>query len=149
MTRASMVNLRLFQDLCGRDNMRNVVLVTTRWNSVDAITGTAREKELREADDFWGRMIANGCGMVRYDGTIENATKLVTSIIKYSPIVVKLQKELVIDKKALVDTAVGASLHEEIIKMKLEHKTAIERLEKRLEVAEKKGKLLKQCLAST
>jgi hypothetical protein len=149
MTRASLMNLHLFRELCGDDNMRNVVLSTTRWNGVDATIGTAREKELRETGAFWSGMIASGCRMVRYDGTVESATKLITSMIKNNPIVVKLQKELVVDKKALFDTAVGASINEEIVKLKLKHEEAMANVKKELEIAMKQGKLLKQPLAVT
>ena len=36
-------NLRMFEELCGKDALKNVILTTTMWDEVDEETGLARE----------------------------------------------------------------------------------------------------------
>ncbi|KDQ22972.1 hypothetical protein PLEOSDRAFT_1014870, partial [Pleurotus ostreatus PC15] len=51
MAGTPMRNLKLFAKLCGTVAAEGVVMTTTMWDIVEAETGRAREKELR--DDYW------------------------------------------------------------------------------------------------
>ncbi|KAB8217630.1 P-loop containing nucleoside triphosphate hydrolase protein [Aspergillus novoparasiticus] len=60
MQGSALKNIRMFRSLIGENNMANVVLVTTRWDSVTRDEGVSRLRELLEKDKFWGGMIAAG-----------------------------------------------------------------------------------------
>lgn len=60
MQGSALKNIRMFQSLFGENDMANVVLVTTRWNSVTKDEGVSQLRELLEKDRFWGGMIAAG-----------------------------------------------------------------------------------------
>jgi hypothetical protein len=40
-------NLRMFEKLCGKNALRNIILITTMWDEVDEALGLQREKQLR------------------------------------------------------------------------------------------------------
>ncbi|KOC09845.1 hypothetical protein AFLA70_120g002421 [Aspergillus flavus AF70] len=60
MQGSALKNIRMFQSLFGENDMANVVLVTTRWNSVTKDEGVSQLRELLEKDRFWGGTIAAG-----------------------------------------------------------------------------------------
>ncbi|KAJ8114629.1 hypothetical protein OPT61_g3545 [Boeremia exigua] len=62
----SLQNLRMFRKLCGNDVFKNVLLVTTFWDTVNEAEGRAREEELSSNDEFWGMMIQKGSRMRRW-----------------------------------------------------------------------------------
>ncbi|KAE8417126.1 P-loop containing nucleoside triphosphate hydrolase protein [Aspergillus pseudocaelatus] len=57
---SALKNIRIFRSLVGEDNMTNVILVTTRWDSVTEVEGELRLQELLGKDKFWGGMITAG-----------------------------------------------------------------------------------------
>jgi hypothetical protein len=63
-------NLRKFRELCGKDALRKIILVTTMWSEVDEETGSWREQELKER--YWKAMIAQGSGMARFGGALDS-----------------------------------------------------------------------------
>ncbi|KAI6125851.1 hypothetical protein EDD16DRAFT_1702963 [Pisolithus croceorrhizus] len=72
------MNYNMFKELCGRDNFKNVILVTTMWDDVTEEVGLARERELHS--DFWGAMIVLGSTTHRFEGTSESAWKIINSL---------------------------------------------------------------------
>lgn len=48
------LNLEMFQELCGIDSLRNVVLASTMWDLVPQQVGEEREAELASKPEFWG-----------------------------------------------------------------------------------------------
>lgn len=58
-------NLAMFQQLCGRDAFKNVVLLTTFWDQVLDVDGVRRERELQEK--FWEPLIAYGSRVDRFN----------------------------------------------------------------------------------
>ena len=48
-------NLQMFEELCGKDALKNVILTTTMWDEVDEETGLAREEQLKNI--YWKPMI--------------------------------------------------------------------------------------------
>ncbi|KAF8420754.1 P-loop containing nucleoside triphosphate hydrolase protein [Boletus edulis BED1] len=72
-------NLSVFRDLCGNDNMKNIVLVTTMWDEVkDQSIGSKREEEL--LSDFWADMIRLGSRDRRFQGTRESAWEIINCL---------------------------------------------------------------------
>src|SRR6187551_1946358 len=51
-------NFIMFKEICGREALENVILLTTMWDVVESESiGAKRQQELR--DDFWADMIEN------------------------------------------------------------------------------------------
>lgn len=55
---SSVKTLEIFKKICGEMALKNVILVSTRWNEIDEATGAVREQQLR--DDFWAYMLGHG-----------------------------------------------------------------------------------------
>ncbi|KAF8438414.1 P-loop containing nucleoside triphosphate hydrolase protein [Boletus edulis BED1] len=78
MAGTSRRDLSVFKTLCGENNLKNVVLVTTMWDEVEESTGSRREKEL--LSDFWGDMIRFGSRTLRFQGTRESAWEIISCL---------------------------------------------------------------------
>ncbi|PMD48045.1 hypothetical protein L207DRAFT_446809 [Hyaloscypha variabilis F] len=76
-------NLKLLQNLVGRNNMGNVKLITSKWNGVTPEDGNRRLDEL--VKDFWNGMITAGAQVDSYNGTEEDGKRIVQNILKTSP----------------------------------------------------------------
>jgi hypothetical protein len=101
----SLKNLRMMQQLCGSDSLRNVVLATTMWEKVTNEEGLRREAELKQT--FWKSMIDGGAttSNIKTQSAAE-AQSLVRSMMKNTPRSTRLQKELS-SGLTLVQTAAG------------------------------------------
>jgi hypothetical protein len=84
--RSSVKNMRLFEKLTGHDSMQNVVLLTTKWDSLpDPDLGYRREDELGRTYGFWRTMLADGAEARRHNGTKESAERVVLSLLDRTP----------------------------------------------------------------
>ncbi|KAI6017063.1 hypothetical protein EDC04DRAFT_2511921, partial [Pisolithus marmoratus] len=66
---------QMFKELCGKDNLKNIILVTMMWDEVMEEVGLAHEQELHA--DFWQTMIALGPTIHHFEGTTESAWKII------------------------------------------------------------------------
>jgi hypothetical protein len=101
-------NLRMFRELCGKQALENIILVTTMWDEVEEDVGSQREKELR--GKYWRAMIDHGSATARYNGTLESAWDIVERFTTRRHAVL-LQREMVDLKKELPETAAGRELY--------------------------------------
>ncbi|KAF5344097.1 hypothetical protein D9758_008875 [Tetrapyrgos nigripes] len=72
-------NLKLFKSLCGRDNFKNVVALTTFWDRVDDETGRRREAELKAK--FMKDLVEGGAHFMRHDRSMEGDRKVLKHIL--------------------------------------------------------------------
>ncbi|KAI5987410.1 hypothetical protein F5J12DRAFT_728429 [Pisolithus orientalis] len=89
-------NYNMFRELCGKENFKNVVLVTTMWDEVTEEVGSARENELQS--DFWRSMINLGSTIHRFDGTTESAWEIISCLSVAPPVErrpLQMQREMV------------------------------------------------------
>ncbi|KAI6156084.1 hypothetical protein EDD17DRAFT_1071077 [Pisolithus thermaeus] len=104
-------NYNMFKELCGKDNFKNVILVTTMWDEVTKEVGSAREQELHA--DFWRAMIALGSTTHRFERTTESAWKIINSL-SVPPLPsrrpLQIQKEMVDEHLPLHRTAAGRTV---------------------------------------
>ena len=132
-------NLFMFKKLCGPDCFHKVCLVTTMWENVDEGTGSMREKELIDTEDFWGYMAQNGSQVRRHMNTRGSAVSIFRALIKDKlDIVLDIQKELG-DNVRLDDTGAGRALNEEIHELQEKYKRDIADLEKEKQEALRRG----------
>ncbi|KAL4065615.1 P-loop containing nucleoside triphosphate hydrolase protein [Scleroderma yunnanense] len=104
-------NLNMFKELCGRDNFKNVVLVTTMWSEVLEDVGLQREEELQ--NDFWKAMIQLGSTTHRFHLTEESAWEIIDTISVSLPEERRpllIQQEMVDENKPLHKTSAGKTV---------------------------------------
>ena len=102
----------MFRKLCGELALKNVVLVTNMWGEVSLDIGEAREFEL--SNNFFKTAVYKGAQMVRHLNTVESAHDIIRVIIARGPVTLQIQRELVDDHKAIIDTAAGESINKEL-----------------------------------
>ena len=124
---SSVKTLNIFKKICGQLALKNVLLVTTRWNEVDEAVGASREKELRET--FWAYMLSNGSTMTRFYGNRDSAVGIASQLMSKQNIVLELQRELVDDGKTLQQTVAGAFVNDDISEMKAQYEKELRDLE--------------------
>ncbi|KAF2102744.1 hypothetical protein NA57DRAFT_7635, partial [Rhizodiscina lignyota] len=127
-------NLRMFREICGEEPLKNVILVTSFWDSVEKAMGESREKELRTDPDFWGRMIRRGSRIDRFTDRT-SALKIVASLVKKNSVTLNIQRELVEEQKTLVDTSAGRVVNEELLRLEEKYKKENEKIQKEMEQA--------------
>lgn len=69
-------HLKMFQNLCGTEALKNVVLVTTMWDEVGEEEGSNRENELTAR--YWNAMIDLGCHTSRFYNNTKSASDIVS-----------------------------------------------------------------------
>jgi hypothetical protein len=93
-------NLEMFRKLCGEDALKNVLFVSTFWDTVDEAQGVRNEEQLRSKDEFWGRMVKKGSKVRRYNSDdLHLALAILDDIDHGSHCVLRAQEEIVIDGK--------------------------------------------------
>ncbi|KAN0081952.1 P-loop containing nucleoside triphosphate hydrolase protein [Elaphomyces granulatus] len=92
-------NLEMFRKLCGEDALKNVLFVSTFWDTVDEAQGVRNEEQLRSKDEFWGRMVKKGSKVRRYNSDDLHLALAILDDIDGSHCVLRAQEEIVIDGK--------------------------------------------------
>ena len=119
----------MFRKLVGDENLRNVILATTRWEVTPYEDTVRREEELCTKDTFWNIIIAGDFGskIRRLQNISASAAALVREILqsKEKTFVPKIQKEVMEEGKNLIATEVGAFINSIINKIKEIHKKKI------------------------
>nr|RBQ99978.1 hypothetical protein FVER53263_08695 [Fusarium verticillioides] len=108
-------NLMMFRKLCGKDSLKNVILVTTMWEGEDAATGERREQELIATDGFWGALVEEGAQVSRHNNTRSSAMSLLRTVAKNNRVTISIQKEMVSEHKDLNETEAGIGLNSNIL----------------------------------
>ena len=135
----AMKNLRMFQKLVGDDSMKNVVLVTTMWGKLQRPDdGDARVKQLTETGQFWGGMITSGARHERYDGTREDALRIIHMMLYNPPRKLQIQEELESGQR-LTGTAAGKEVADRLETLRAHHAEEVRELKKELSQAAQKG----------
>lgn len=68
-------DLAVFEVLCRKQSLKNVIFVTTMWDQVDEERGSRVEGELKEK--YFKGMIKQGASVVRYDGTPDSTWDII------------------------------------------------------------------------
>ena len=101
-----LMNMKIFEQLCGPDALKNVIITTTFWDQVNTDIGLKREAQLKS--EFWAGMIAQGCRVARLKPRkCETAWEIIDMFDSNASRqkVLKIQTEMVDEKKALHDTS--------------------------------------------
>ncbi|KAL8881648.1 MAG: hypothetical protein Q9198_001184 [Flavoplaca austrocitrina] len=132
MPGAARRNLLMFTKLCGINACPQISLATTWWEKTDFQDGLNREQELRNTPDFWGYMLSKGSRLERHLNDRESAMRLITSVVergKSSEVALDLQKQMVDEKKTLIQTTAGMDLEGELLKTRQKFQKQIDMLQ--------------------
>jgi len=104
-------NLRMFEQLCGKNALRNILLTTTMWDLVEEREGLDRQREL--VKEYWLPMIKQGSRAVKFEKTKESGWKIIEDFLQEGneKATVLLQEEMVDMKKKLKATKAGQELY--------------------------------------
>ena len=94
MAGAPLKNLKMFEELCGKNDLQKIILTTTMWDEVDNKTGEDRERELKT--DYWRTMLERSSTTDRFKLTRESAFTVIDPLIDTANARISdlLQKEL-------------------------------------------------------
>jgi hypothetical protein len=106
--------------------MRNIMLATTFWGGVTEDEGKRRENELRVNMEFWGGMVEKGSTIVRLESDRTSGIRLLMGFANSKKITLEAQDEMVLQNKAIDDTAAARSVEKETRKIKEEQEAAIQ-----------------------
>jgi len=134
MEGSALRNLKMFRQLCGNEPLKNVILATSFWGDVPQQDALRREEQLRSTPDFWGDMLDRGSTMQRLVDR-NSALRIIELLVQKPKVTLKIQHELVEDRKSLVDTAAGQEVNEELMRLQEKHKEELERVQKELREA--------------
>ncbi|KAF9767428.1 hypothetical protein IL306_000015, partial [Fusarium sp. DS 682] len=107
----------LLTDIVGDDALKNVILVTTMWNTLrpeDRKRAVQREQEL--LNNFWSSMIDKGSYVAQFNGTPESAYPLIFQLADQESVVLDIQKEIVDQDRSIIETATGRTLVQQLEK---------------------------------
>ncbi|KAG8834801.1 hypothetical protein FRC18_001475 [Serendipita sp. 400] len=125
VTNTTMRNTQMFEMICGQGALQNVILVTTMWDHVDEETGRSREEQLR--DQFWKSMVDSGSRVARFTHTHDSAWQIVNRLDGVRrPL--RLQMEMVDQRKSLSQTSAGISLFKWLDKLMVELRALLKKL---------------------
>jgi hypothetical protein len=132
--------LRSFKRLCGEDAFRKVVLATTFWDQVEYAAGERRERELKTEWDYWGEMMYRGSKVLRHDQRKHSAKEILKYLIdqrisnnRATPLAI--QREMMVERKALSQTGAGAEMMSQLERQKQEYERKLRDLRRDLEEA--------------
>lgn len=139
--RSSLKNMTLFRLLTGQESMRNVVLLTTKWDALgpDQERGYAREVELQAEPGFWKVMMVDGARVMRHDGTHASAERIVLSLLGEDQTVVRIQEQMS-DGRPLIQTEAGQYINHEQLEFQKQHQEEMKALREEIEMAARSGK---------
>lgn len=123
-----MKNLRMFQLLVGDENMEPCVLVTSKWGLEDANVAQQRESELIETSEYWGRLLAAGASIERYQNTQSSALEIMKVAARQQQFVPQLIKEYFIEGKELSRTSAGRAIDLDITEARDRNQKELENL---------------------
>ncbi|KAH9931007.1 P-loop containing nucleoside triphosphate hydrolase protein [Fomitopsis serialis] len=126
-------NFRMFEALCGKDSMPNAVIVLNMWNQVGKDIREAREKELRESDDFFKQAVDAGASVMPHDGQRSSADAILAYLLKQKPVSLQIQNETMNEDKKISQTAAGMILLGELAKREVKQSEELQRLRRQLD----------------
>ncbi|KAJ2935280.1 hypothetical protein H1R20_g1813, partial [Candolleomyces eurysporus] len=122
-------NFRMFREICGDSTFKNVIILTNMWGEVSKSVGEARERELASDDLFFKPVLEKGAQMLRHDHTLESAQAIVKRLLDNNPLVLQIQREIVDEKKDILQTAAGTELNKELLAEKERHEQELRDLQ--------------------
>jgi hypothetical protein len=134
MPGSTLNTLDQLESLCGKDNRKNVIFITTMWDQVLEDIGVAREKELRQK--FFRPLCEKGALMFAFDGEAESGWNIIDRLVD-DRFAALLRDEAADLKKELCETDTGCQLYRVVEKLVAQHRLIAELSQKDLDGIEK------------
>jgi hypothetical protein len=133
MNGSAIKNLDMFIKLCGREYLKNVILVTTKWDTISSDAGATKSKREEELlKDFWGAMLKQGCGYKRYENNFSSAEDIVKPMLSFRPNWLQIQRELG-NGRLLSDTTAGKAVDDDVAKVVAKYQERIKSIKKTMQ----------------
>ena len=116
-------NFDMFRKLCGDTALKNVVIVTNMWDEVSRDIGEAHEKVL--SNKIFKPVLSKGAQMVRHHDTTESVHDIIRKILRNPPVVLQIQRELVDERKDLVNTTAAKAINRELNERVKQHQAEL------------------------
>jgi hypothetical protein len=133
-------NFNMFYELCGNSTLKNVAIVTNMWGEVSQAIGEARERELATEEMFFGSAIGNGAVLLRHNKTVQSAQAILRHVVHNRPLALRIQQEIVDERKDLEDTGAGEVLYRDLKAQARKHREELEEIMRRMEGANEETK---------
>ncbi|KAI0789967.1 P-loop containing nucleoside triphosphate hydrolase protein [Abortiporus biennis] len=114
-------NFSMFRKLCGDTTLKNVIIVTTMWSEVSLEVGVTREEELKSDDLLFKPVLEKGAQLMRHDGSLESAQRIVQKIVGNHPEALRIQREIVWENKDITETDACEELDRGMAEMRRRH----------------------------
>lgn len=157
---SKMRNITMFKELVGDAAYENVAITTTMWWKGEKEANIRKEGQLRE--EFFKDVLEGGGNVFRHtagagpedhDRARQQAMEVVSHLMeraRVGPVVLKIQGELIDERKSLNQTRAGEALREEGEKMQRELKTQLEEMNaERKEALQRRDIVVAQTLQET
>lgn len=142
---ASRRTFSMFRELCGKDSLTNVLIVTNMWSDPPTDVELSRESQLREDAKFFKPALDSGAQLVRRPHKdIASAHSIVRLLLNKNPIVMKLQQELVDGGQALSETGAGRLLNADLRDAHKRHQTELAEVQESMVAAIRENDLQTQ-----
>ena len=123
----------MFQELCGSESLKKVVIVTTMWDKVTPEEGSLREQELMSSEGgLLGPWLEGGTTMMRHKRTTETANEVINHLLAKDVTSTQIADELVKEKKTLKKTAAGC--HNDIKELMKKHEEELALIKSEMKV---------------
>ncbi len=128
-------NFSMFRKLCGDDTLKNVAIVTNMWPREITELELEREAQLKTDPLLFKPVLDQKAKMLRHFNTEESARNIIRHLIHNHPEVLQIQREIVDEKKDIVQTQACVELDDELEKLRQEHKREMQDLREQMEEA--------------
>ncbi|KAM5345120.1 hypothetical protein ACJ41O_010982 [Fusarium nematophilum] len=144
MAGSTLRNIQLVKAVCGLASYENLAIATTMWPEEatypEMRSLEARESEMSTIDKYFGDLVAKGATMFRYSQTghgnpskrLISAQDIISHLVArleiHAPEVLRLQRELIEEKKLLDETAAGKAVTEDLEKSHAKYKRELREL---------------------
>ena len=138
-------SFEVFTKLVGHA-LSKILFVTTQWDLENSDRCYAREKEL--VTHFWRPAIEAGSKTARFKGDHGSALAILKACVLDQHFPLLIQEELVVEHKALLETAAGQAVRQEIDRAKAENEGLIAKLKEEMQEAlrEKDNQYLRELM---
>ena len=128
----------MFRKLCGDAILKNTIIATTMWSEVSLELGSRREQELMSHDFLFKPALEKGAQLMRHDDTVKSAHRIIEKILENHPIVLRIQREIICEKKDITKTDACQELDRSMAELRKSHKRDMANFRKELEQAMRK-----------
>ncbi|KAF2161974.1 hypothetical protein M409DRAFT_27700 [Zasmidium cellare ATCC 36951] len=134
-----LLNLSTFEQLCGPEPLKNVVLVGSHWDVMACYDkGTEEQRWSELVDEFWAEMIHGGASTRKLNcRDASSGLKVIELLLSNLPTPLQIQREMVEQGKAIIETGAGQVVNAELLKQERFYQKKIKSIAKEYRTADR------------